>query len=302
MLCKDINNGCFSGIIYPYESYCWHEIAAPLKYIITISVEQVIDNYFLIDKDYFINIFGYASNGQCFSKYLITLLDKFPIISLVFTVISLNAQENEVTSDIALEEETDEKEEKERKFDPLVRMPKWLRIILMFLPALIFTGTILLVDHYVGFPEKYNPMAFIALPGIAIFFLVVVGDMVYRNFFMYKMLRGETRKTRVYRQIIKERKAEQEGKARYEYEEEDEYYYDNDELEEDEEEDFEGVEAKEEYVYDAEDELTEDEYYRMKSYLLRGGLMTILLVNSIVLLALAALFQLILDKGFIVTA
>jgi len=131
---------------------------------------------------------------------------------------------------------------------------------------------------------------------------VVVGDMVYRNFFMYRMLRGETRKTRVYRQIIKERKAEQEGKARYEYEEEDEYYYDNDELEEDEEEDFEGVEVKEEYVYDAEDELTEDEYYRMKSYLLRGGLMTILLVNSIVLLALAALFQLILGEGFIVTA
>ena len=242
----------------------------------------------------------YASNGQCFSKYLITLLDKFPIISLVFTVISLNAQENEVTSDITLEEETDEKEEKERKFEPLVRMPKWLRIILMFLPALIIAGTILLVDHYVGFPEKYNPMAFIALPGIAIFFLVVVGDMVYRNFFMYRMLRGETRKTRVYRQIIKERKAEQEVKARYEYEDEDEYYYD-DELEEDEEGDFEEVDEKEEYLYDAEDELTEDEYYRMKSYLLRGGIMTILLVNSIVLLALAALFQLILGEGFIVS-
>lgn len=218
-------------------------------------------------------------------------------------MISLNTKENEEKLDIALEEETDEKEEKKRKFEPLVRIPKWLRIILMFLPAFIIAGTILLVDHFVGFPEKYNPMAFIALPGIAIFFLVVIGDMFYRNFFMYKMLRGETRKTRVYRQIIKDRKADQEAKARHDYEDEDEYYYDEDnDLVEDEEEDFEEEDEKEEYVYDAEDELTEDEYYRMKSYLLRGGIMTILLVNSIVLLVLAAIFQLILGQGFIVTA
>jgi len=215
-------------------------------------------------------------------------------------VISLNAQENEEEiPDVTLEEETNEEEDKKRKFEPLVRMPKWLRIILMFLPAFIYTAIILLVDHYVGFPEKYNPMAFIALPGIALFFLVVIGDMVYRNFFMYKMLRSETRKTRVYRQIIKERKEEQGAKARYEYEEEndddEDYEYDEDD------EDFEEEEEKDEYVYDAEDELTEDEYYRMKSYLLRGGIVTILLVNAIVLLGLAALFQLILGEGFIVT-
>ena len=233
---------------------------------------------------------------------MITLLDKIPTISLVFTVISLNAQENEEEILDVTQEETNEEEDKKRKFEPLVRMPKWLRIILMFLPAFIYTGTILLVDHYAGFPEKYNPMAFIALPGIAIFFLVVIGDMVYRNFFMYKMLRSETRKTRVYRQIIKERKEEQGAKARYEYEdEEDEYDYDE-EYEEVEDEDFDEEEEKEEYVYDAEDELTEDEYYRMKSYLLRGGIITILLVNAIVLLGLAALFQLILGEGFIVTA
>ena len=234
---------------------------------------------------------------------MITLLDKFPFISLVFTVISLNAQENEEEISDVTQEETNEEEDKKRKLEPLVRMPKWLRIILMFLPAFIYTGTILLVDHYVGFPEKYNPMAFIALPGIAIFFLVVIGDMVYRNFFMYKMFRSETRKTRVYRQIIKERKTEQGAKARYEYEDEDEDEYDYDEDDEEaEDEDFEVEEEKEEYVYDAEDELTEDEYYRMKSYLLRGGIMTILLVNAIVLLGLAALFQLILGEGFIVTS
>ncbi|MCK5298574.1 MAG: hypothetical protein KAJ76_06695 [Candidatus Heimdallarchaeota archaeon] len=264
-----------------------------------------MDYFVLIDKDYFINIFEHVSNSSCISKYLITLLDKIPFISLVFTVISLNAQENEEIPDVTLEEETDEEEEKKRKFDPLVRMPKWLRIILMFLPAFIYTAIILLVDHYVGFPDTINPMALIAIPGIALFFLVVVGDMVYRNFFMYKMLRSETRKTRVYRQIIKERKEEQSAKDRYEYEEEeDEYDYDDDdeEYEETEDEDFEAEEEKEEYVYDAEDELTEDEYYRMKSYLLRGGIMTILLVNAIVLLGLAALFQLILGEGFIVTS
>ncbi len=272
--------------------------STPLKYLITISVEQGIDYFVLVDKDYFITIFEHASNGPCISKYLITLLDKIPFISLVFTVISLNAQENEEIPDVTLEEETDEEEDKKRKFDPLVRMPKWLRIILMFLPAFIYTAIILLVDHYVGFPNTINPMALIAIPGIALFFLLVVGDMVYRNFFMYKMLRGETRKTRVYRQIIKERKEEQSAKDRYEYEEEeDEYDYD-----EAEDEDFEEEEEKEEYVYAAEDELTEDEYYRMKSYLLRGGIMTILLVNAIVLLGLAALFQLILGEGFIVTS
>ena len=117
------------------------------------------------------------------------------------------------------------------------------------------------------------------------------------------MLRSETRKTRVYRQIIKERKTEQGAKARYEYEDEDEDEYDYDEDDEEaEDEDFEVEEEKEECVYDAEDELTEDEYYRMKSYLLRGGIMTILLVNAIVLLGLAALFQLILGEGFIVTS
>lgn len=257
-----------------------------------------MDYFVLVDKDYFINIFEYISNGHYISKYLITLLDKIPFISLVFTVISLNAQENEEETSDVTQEETNEEEDKKRKFEPLVRMPKWLRIILMFLPAFIYTSTILLVDHYVGFPEKYNPMAFIALPGIAIFFLVVIGDMIYRNFFMYKMMRSETRKTRVYRQIIKERKEEQGAKARYEYEEEDEdeYEYDYDEAEA-----FEVEEEKDEYVYDVEDELTEDEYYRMKSYLLRGGIMTILLVNAIVLLGLAALFQLILGEGFIVT-
>ncbi|MCG3252897.1 MAG: hypothetical protein KAX09_03545 [Candidatus Heimdallarchaeota archaeon] len=214
----------------------------------------------------------------------------------------MNAQENEEEIlDVALEEETNEEEEKKRKFEPLVRMPKWLRIILMFLPAFIYTGIILLVDYFVGFPEKYNPMAFIALPGIALFFLVVIGDMVYRNFFMYKMLRSETRKTRVYRQIIKEKKEEQGAKARYEYEEDDDEYDYDEEYEESDDEDFEEEEEKEEYVYDAEDELTEDEYYRMKSYLLRGGIMTILLVNAIVLLGLAAIFQLILGEGFIVT-
>ncbi len=237
------------------------------------------------------------------------LLDKTYIITLVFTVILVNAKEINETSDVTSEkEETDITMEKRLEF--ALRWPKWLRIILMFLPAFIYTAIILLVDHYVGFPEKYNPIAFIALPGIAIFVLIVIGDMVYRNVFTYKMLRHETRKTRVYRQILKDKKKEQEEKTRYEsMEEEDEYYYDDDE-ESDEDEEYEEYAeteeeeikiVKDEYVYDPEDELSEDEYYRMKSYLLRGGLMTILLVNSVVLLALAAIFQLILGEGFIIT-
>lgn len=272
--------------------------------MITITVEQGMDNSVLVDKDYFINIFGFAVKKTCISKYLITLLDKTPLNSLVFMVNSLNAQENEETSDVVSGEEVDKKEETKQKFQPLVRMPKWLRIILMFLPALIYVGIILLVDHYVGFPEQYNPVAFIALPGIVTFVLVVIGDMAYRNYFTYKMLRQETRKTRVYRQILKDRKKEQEAKARQDNEDEDEYYYDEDEEyeegEEDDEAEFE-IEEEDEYVYDPEDELTEDEYYRMKSFLLRGGIVTILLANSIVLLGLAGILQLIFG-GFVVTA
>jgi len=223
-------------------------------------------------------------------------------------VVPVNTKEINESTDDELEEVDIEKPEEERsRLEFALKWPKWLRIILMFLPAFIYTTIILLVDYFIGFPTKYNPVAFIAIPGLAIFFLVVIGDMVYRNVFTYKMLRHETRKTRVYRQILKDKKKEQEEKARYELEDdEDEYYYEDDEEYDDEEiydDDEEEIElVKEEYVYDPEDELTEDDYYRMKSYLLRGGLLTILLVNSVVLLGLAAIFQLALYGGFIVTA
>ncbi|MCF2142121.1 MAG: hypothetical protein K9W42_00275 [Candidatus Heimdallarchaeota archaeon] len=182
---------------------------------------------------------------------------------------------------------------------PLVRIPKWLRYPMMFIPAGIIAGIVIIIDRTVGFPETIFPAAIIALIGLATFFLVVIGDMLYRNIFVYRMLRQENKRARVYKEIIREREATRRAQAKYELEDEepeDEYEYDEDEEEFEEEEEEEQAELEDEYSYEElEDEQTS---YRLKSFILRGGLVSILIVNSLVLLILAAILQKALYGGF----
>ncbi|MBN1330061.1 MAG: hypothetical protein JXA54_11365 [Candidatus Heimdallarchaeota archaeon] len=192
--------------------------------------------------------------------------------------------------------------EGEKKYQPIIKIPKWLRYMLMFLPAMVITAIIILTDQFWHeYPETINPTAILAIGGLAIFGLVVIGDMVYRNIFVYKMLRTETKRSRVYKQILKEKKAEKAAQERYEYEEEEEeeYEYDEEEseLEEEEEEEEKYIE-EEEYKYDVETVDDDREHFRMKSYILRGGILSIALVNAIILLLFAVIFQLTLYGGF----
>lgn len=190
--------------------------------------------------------------------------------------------------------------EGEEKFKPMVKLPKWLRYLLMFLPALIITAIIILTDQFWHeFPDTVNPTAILALSGIGIMGIVILGDVAYRNIFVYRMLRVETKRSRIYKQILKEKKDEKAAQDRYEYEEdeeEEEYEYDIEEGDEEEEEEY--VE-EEEYKYDLEEIDDDREHFRMKSYILRGGILSIALVNALILLAFAAIFQLTLYGGFI---
>lgn len=198
-------------------------------------------------------------------------------------------------------EETLEEDLENERYEPYVKLPKWLRIILMLLPASIIVGIIIAIDKTVGFPETIFPTAIMAIIGMVIFGIVVIGDMVYRNVFVYKMLRYESRKSRVYKQILKERKDDA-AKSRYEHDQIEEYEYDDeeDDIESEkedmeQEEDDEEIYEKEEYTYDLEEERQQ---YKLKSFILRGGIMTILIVNGILLVALAAIFQIVLYGGF----
>ncbi|NHJ48752.1 MAG: hypothetical protein FK733_13285 [Asgard group archaeon] len=207
---------------------------------------------------------------------------------------------NDTVSDDVISEEELEK----KRLEPYVKLPKWLRILLMFIPSLVIIGIVLIINYTVGFPATINPTAIIAIIGISLFALVVLGDMVYRNIFVYKMLRHESRKSRVYKQILRERE-EKEAKGRQEFEQENEYEYDDDEEVIDSEEEIvemeeiedevEEEEYEEEYSYDLEDDR---EHVRLKSFILRGGIMTILIINSFVLLAAAAILQITLFGGF----
>ncbi|HUT81393.1 MAG TPA: hypothetical protein VMZ29_09345 [Candidatus Bathyarchaeia archaeon] len=204
-----------------------------------------------------------------------------------------NIEETE-TSEVKLEMEGD------KKLQPLVKIPKWLRYLLMFLPAIIITTIIILTDQFWHeFPATVNPTAILAIGGLAIFGVVVIGDMVYRNIFVYKMLRTETKRSRIYKQILKEKKAEKAAQERQEFEEEeeDEYEYEDEEGELEEEDEEEYIE-EEEYKYDM--EIADDrEHFRMKSFILRGGILSIVLVNAMLLLVFAVIFQLTLYGGFI---
>ena len=177
------------------------------------------------------------------------------------------------------------------KLKPLVKLPLWLRIILMILPAGIIVGIIMAIDLTVGFPENLFPTAVIAITGLSLFGIVVIGDMLYRNVFVYRMLQMESKKSRVYKQIIKDKKEEAEAKARHEFEQESEYEYDDEEIYEEEDEET-------EYKYDVEEDTLQDNY-KMKSYILRGGILTILIVNAVLLLVLAAILQGTYYGGFV---
>jgi hypothetical protein len=203
----------------------------------------------------------------------------------------MSSVDSSIQIDATESDEASSEEMSKKRFEPYVKLPKWLRIILMFVPAIIIAGIIILIDETVEFPASINPAAIIAIIGFAIFGIVVLGDMVYRNIFVYQMLRREARKSRVYKQILKER----EEKTRQQIiEEEDEYEYDDDEVEEDDSE-TEEYEKEKEYSYDVE---TERESYRIKSFTIRGGIMSILLVNGLLLLAAAAILQVFLYGGF----
>jgi hypothetical protein len=230
------------------------------------------------------------------------LLDKTDKIELLVGDIKMAS--TEISEENSINNESDEamsKEELQKKqFEPYVKLPKWLRILLMFIPSFIIIGIVIVIHYTVGFPAAINPTAIIAIIGISIFGIVVLGDMVYRNIFVYKMLRYETRKSRVYKQILKERQ-EKEDQSRQEFEQEEEYEYDDDEdvveeeLDDMDEFEEEEEEYEEEYSYDLEDDR---EHVRLKSFILRGGIMSILIVNSFVLLAAAAILQITLFGGF----
>lgn len=197
------------------------------------------------------------------------------------------------------EAELSDEELEKRRFEPYVKIPKWLRIILMILPASIIVGIILIIEYTVGFPETIYPTAVMAIIGMSVFGLVVLGDMGYRNIFVYKMLRHESRKSKVYKQILKEKK---ESTVKSHQEQIDEYEYDDEEFEEDdvenEEEDMEEDEEEiidEEYTYDLVDDR---QHFKLKSFILRGGIVTVLIVNGMLLVVLAAILQIALFGGF----
>ncbi|MEA2066064.1 MAG: hypothetical protein U9O65_03040, partial [Thermotogota bacterium] len=113
--------------------------------------------------------------------------------------------------------ETNNSEENEEKEHIL---PKWLRILLMFIPALVYFGIILLVDYTIGFPEPINPIAITALTGAGLFGLLVIGDMLYRNIFVYRMLAQEAQKSREQKEQLKDKQIEKEVAKKFEFIEE----------------------------------------------------------------------------------
>lgn len=194
---------------------------------------------------------------------------------------------------------TDDKSEaKIKRFKlPEIHLPKWALITLMIVPAAIFIAIILLVDIYVGFPEKINPIAVISLVGVCLVGIVVISDMAYRNYFSYRMVRRESAKSKIYKDIIRERQEKKSAEAKFEFDEEDEYEYEEDEEE---------IKAKqkailEEYDYE-EIEDDEQKYYRMKSLLFRGGIFSILIVNGLIILVTAFILQLTYGGGFNIPA
>lgn len=198
-------------------------------------------------------------------------------------------------------------EESEPRFSlPEIKLPKWLLIVLMIVPAGLIIGIILIIQYKVGFPTNINPIAIIGITGVSLVGITVLGDMAYRNFFVYRLMRRESTKARVYKQIMKDRKEEEKAKAKYEIIE-DEYVYDEDseEYEDfdeamDSEEDEEDLEIDEYQYEEPKDE--EEKYYKMKSLIFRGGLFSILLINGLILLIAAVILQATIGGGFIIAS
>ncbi|NHJ04087.1 MAG: hypothetical protein EAX90_04645 [Candidatus Heimdallarchaeota archaeon] len=204
--------------------------------------------------------------------------------------------EEEIVEDDAVIENKSEVKTKRFKL-PEIHLPKWALITLMIVPAAVFVTIILLVDIYVGFPEKINPIAVISLVGVGLVGIVVISDMAYRNYFSYRMVRRESAKSKIYKDIIRERQEKKSAEAKFEFDEEDEYEYELDEEE---------IKEKqkailEEYDYD-EVEDDEQKYYRMKSLLFRGGIFSILIVNGLIILVTAFILQLTYGGGFNIPA
>jgi len=225
----------------------------------------------------------------------------------------VKSDENEIISEeLENEEDSDEdiqdgfsKEDEEEVATS--RLPKWPKILLMILPAALYVTIIVLVDHFVGFPEKLHANALIAITGVSLLGFVVIGDMLYRNVFIYRMLRRESKKSKIYKEILRDKKEAKAEKIRFdELDDEDEYSYEDDELIEDEEEqlesdeDYEEYEVEDEYEYDYEDE-DDSKYYRTKSLAIRGGIFSILIVNAFILIGLAVILQIALYGGFVVS-
>ncbi|MHA1125977.1 MAG: hypothetical protein ACTSO7_09530 [Candidatus Heimdallarchaeota archaeon] len=231
------------------------------------------------------------------------------------TVIESVEHEDEEESINDLQDESSEENGEEEESKP--RLPKWAKILLMILPAVTFATIIILVDQFVGFPENVSANAVIALTGIGLLGFVVIGDMLYRNIFVSRMLRRETKKSKIYREILDDKKKAKLERSRFDEldvdaeSEDDEYSYEEvdddeefvDELESEEEfdeEDEEYYEEESEYQYDSEDD-DESKYYRTKSLAVRGGIFSILIVNALIILGLAVIFQIALYGGFVIT-
>ena len=227
----------------------------------------------------------------------------------------VKSDENEIISEeLENEEDSDEdiqdgfsKEDEEEVATS--RLPKWAKILLMILPAALYVTIIVLVDHFVGFPEKLHANALIAITGVSLLGFVVIGDMLYRNVFIYRMLRRESKKSKIYKEILRDKKEAKAEKIRFdELDDEDEYSYEDDDeelIEEEEEqlesdEDYEEYEVEDEYEYDYEDE-DDSKYYRTKSLAIRGGIFSILIVNAFILIGLAVILQIALYGGFVVS-
>lgn len=223
----------------------------------------------------------------------------------------LVSKETEITEETAIENNVDilvedDTEQEPKRFKLLeIKLPKWLLILLMTIPSFLVAGTIVLIDYYVGFPEDINPIAVIGVIGMACVGLAILGDMAYRNFFIYRMIQRANMKSKIYKELIKEKQQKKDAAAtKQDYLDDDEYDYEGYEEDNDEEIEFEEdiPEADQldvdEYEYDLDDEDPEDKYYKMKSLIFRGGIFSILIVNGFLLLILAFILQTTYGGGF----
>lgn len=209
-----------------------------------------------------------------------------------------NLTSDEESTNIEVEKEDTDSKGESKKFKWLeIKLPKWALIILMIIPAAIFITIILLVDIYVGFPTNINPIAVIGITGIGLVMLVVIADMAYRNYFSYRLVRRESAKSKVYKEILRERQERKAASSKQEFlDVEDEYEYEYD----DEEEELTKQEPKtNEYDYEEKlDDDDEEKYYRLRSLIFRGGLFSILIVNGLIILVAAFILQLTYGGGF----